>query len=42
MVAGAAAGAFLILHARSYAPILPLVVTLMVIAGAVFALKPAE
>ncbi|MDX6533039.1 MAG: hypothetical protein QOJ13_3042 [Gaiellales bacterium] len=42
MVAGAAAGAFLLLHARSYAPILPLAVTLAVIAGASFALRSRQ
>ena len=40
LVAGAAAAAFLIFHARSYAPVLPLVVTLAVIATASVALDP--
>ncbi len=34
LVAGAAAASFLIFHARSYAPVLPLVVTLAVVAAA--------
>jgi uncharacterized membrane protein YoaK (UPF0700 family) len=34
LVAGAAAGAYLLLHARPYAPILPLVVTVAVISAA--------
>jgi uncharacterized membrane protein YoaK (UPF0700 family) len=40
LVAGAAAAAFLIFHARSYAPVLPLVVTLAVVATASIALDP--
>jgi uncharacterized membrane protein YoaK (UPF0700 family) len=39
LVAGATAGAFLILHARAYAPILPLVATGLVVATAAVALK---
>jgi uncharacterized membrane protein YoaK (UPF0700 family) len=34
LVAGAGAGAYLLLNARAYAPILPLVVTLAVISAA--------
>jgi uncharacterized membrane protein YoaK (UPF0700 family) len=41
LVAGAAAGGFLLLHARHYAPVLPLVTTLAVIATASVALRPA-
>jgi uncharacterized membrane protein YoaK (UPF0700 family) len=41
LVAGAAAGASLLLHARAYAAILPLVSTLLVIATASVALTPA-
>jgi uncharacterized membrane protein YoaK (UPF0700 family) len=37
LVAGAAGAAFLLLHARSYAPILPLAVTIVVISGATIA-----
>jgi uncharacterized membrane protein YoaK (UPF0700 family) len=40
LVAGAAAGAFLLIHARSAAPVVPLAVTLAVIATATVALKP--
>jgi uncharacterized membrane protein YoaK (UPF0700 family) len=40
LVAGAAAAGFLLLHSRAYAPILPLVVTLVVIATAAGALEP--
>ncbi len=40
LVAGAASGALLILHARSYAPILPLVAAGLVIATASVALRP--
>jgi uncharacterized membrane protein YoaK (UPF0700 family) len=42
LVAGAAGAAFLLLHARAYAPILPLVVTLAVIMTASVALEPAR
>lgn len=41
LVAGAAAGAFLLLHARSYAPLLPLFATALVVATAWFALQPS-
>jgi uncharacterized membrane protein YoaK (UPF0700 family) len=40
LVAGAAAAAFLLFHARVYAPILPLVVTVAVVATASVVLKP--
>jgi uncharacterized membrane protein YoaK (UPF0700 family) len=40
LVAGATAAGFLLLHARVYAPILPLVVTLIVVATASVGLKP--
>lgn len=40
LVAGATAAGFLLAHARPYAPALPLVVTLIVIASASFALEP--
>jgi uncharacterized membrane protein YoaK (UPF0700 family) len=40
LVAGALAAGLLLLHARAYAPILPLVVTLIVIATASVGLKP--
>jgi uncharacterized membrane protein YoaK (UPF0700 family) len=42
LVAGAAAGTFLLLHVRAYAPVLPLVVTLLVIAAAGLALRDAR
>jgi uncharacterized membrane protein YoaK (UPF0700 family) len=41
LVAGAAAGAFLIFHARSYAPLLPLFAMSLVVATAWFALQPS-
>lgn len=40
LVAGAAAGAYLLLHARAYAPILPLAATLAVISAAVIWQRP--
>jgi uncharacterized membrane protein YoaK (UPF0700 family) len=40
LVAGATAGGLLLLHARTYAPVLPLVTTAMVIASASIALSP--
>lgn len=40
LVAGATAGAALLLHARSYAAVLPLVVTAAVIGGATVVLRP--
>jgi len=40
VVAGAASGALLLLHARSFAPVLPLIVTGLVIATASAALRP--
>jgi uncharacterized membrane protein YoaK (UPF0700 family) len=42
LFAGAAAGAWLVVHARDYAPVLPLVATALVIAAASLALKPAR
>jgi uncharacterized membrane protein YoaK (UPF0700 family) len=42
LVAGAAAAAFLLLHARAYAPILPAVVTLVVVLTASVALEPSR
>jgi uncharacterized membrane protein YoaK (UPF0700 family) len=41
LVAGAAAGAFLLFHARSYAPLLPLFAMSLVVATASFALQPS-
>jgi uncharacterized membrane protein YoaK (UPF0700 family) len=41
LVAGAAAAAFMLFHARVYAPILPLVVTLVVVVTASVVLRPA-
>jgi len=40
LAAGAAAGGFLLLHARTYAPVLPLVATLAAIVVAAAALRP--
>jgi hypothetical protein len=42
LFAGAAAGAVLVVHARAYAPVLPLVATVLVIAAATIALPPAR
>jgi uncharacterized membrane protein YoaK (UPF0700 family) len=42
LFAGAAAGAVLVVHARDYAPVLPLIATVLVIAAASIALKPAR
>ena len=42
LFAGIAAGAWLFMHARVYAPVLPLIVTVVVIVGASIALKPAR
>jgi uncharacterized membrane protein YoaK (UPF0700 family) len=42
VIAGAASGALLLLHARSYAPVLPLVATGLVIATASAALRPPQ
>jgi uncharacterized membrane protein YoaK (UPF0700 family) len=41
LLAGATAGALLFVHARDYAPVLPLIATVLVIAAASLALKPA-
>jgi len=40
LIIGAAAGAFLLFHARAYAPVIPLVATILVVAGASLALQP--
>ena len=42
LLAGATAGATLVVHARVYAPVLPLIVTVLVIATATTGLKPAR
>jgi uncharacterized membrane protein YoaK (UPF0700 family) len=42
LLAGAIAGAALVVHARVYAPVLPLAATVLVIAAASIALKPAR
>jgi uncharacterized membrane protein YoaK (UPF0700 family) len=42
LFAGVAAGAWLFMHARVYVPVLPLIVTVVVIVGAPIALKPAR
>jgi uncharacterized membrane protein YoaK (UPF0700 family) len=41
LFAGAVAGAFLVLHARSWAPVLPLALSGLVVAGASLAARPA-
>jgi uncharacterized membrane protein YoaK (UPF0700 family) len=42
LFAGAFAGGYLIDHARNYAPVLPLIITVLVIAAAEYSLKPAR
>jgi uncharacterized membrane protein YoaK (UPF0700 family) len=42
LFAGATAGGLLLVHARAYAPILPLVATVLVVATASLALDRAE